>query len=47
MRWEDGYVIPSNEPGLGVELNEEVAEAHPYTGDALHLEMSDFPADFA
>jgi L-alanine-DL-glutamate epimerase-like enolase superfamily enzyme len=30
--WEDGYVIPPEEPGLGVELNEEVALAHPWTG---------------
>ncbi len=37
IRWEDGYVIPPTEPGLGVELDEEVARAHPYTGDALHL----------
>lgn len=39
IRWEDGHVIPSTEPGLGAELNEEVARAHPYEGDALHLEM--------
>jgi galactonate dehydratase len=37
IRWEDGYVIPPSEPGLGVELNEAVARAHPYTGDSLHL----------
>jgi galactonate dehydratase len=37
IRWEDGYVIPSNEPGLGVELDEAVAAAHPNTGDELHL----------
>ena len=43
VRWEDGYVIPPTEPGLGVELNEAVAEAHPYTGDMLHLEMQDSP----
>jgi galactonate dehydratase len=30
IRWEDGYIIPSNKPGLGVELNEEVAAKHPY-----------------
>lgn len=35
--WEDGYVIPSAEPGLGVELDEAVAERHPYEGDELHL----------
>ena len=37
VRWEEGYVIPPDAPGLGVELNEEVALAHPYTGDELHL----------
>ena len=39
VRWEDGYVIPSTEPGLGVTLNEEVARAHPWEGDELHLRM--------
>ena len=43
MRWEDGYIIPPTKPGLGVELNEEVAAAHPYTGKQLHLEMIDDP----
>ena len=37
IRWEDGYVIPPDEPGLGVELDEEVAKAHPWEGGALHL----------
>ncbi len=37
IRWEDGYVIPPIEPGLGVELDEAVANAHPWNGDALHL----------
>ncbi|HNB26766.1 MAG TPA: mandelate racemase/muconate lactonizing enzyme family protein, partial [Alphaproteobacteria bacterium] len=37
IRWEGGYVIPSSEPGLGIELNEKVALAHPYDGDRLHL----------
>ncbi len=39
IQWEEGYVIPPTTPGLGVELDEEVALAHPYTGDELHLEM--------
>lgn len=43
IRWEDGDVIPPTEPGLGVELNEAVAEAHPYSGSELHLEMSPDP----
>jgi galactonate dehydratase len=41
--WQDGYVIPSTDPGLGVELNEEVASRHPYKGNQLHLEMSQDP----
>lgn len=41
INWEKGYVIPSSEPGLGVELNEEVALAHPYTDKFLHLEMTE------
>ena len=43
IRWEQGYVIPPEEPGLGVELNETVAEAHPYSGDKLHLGMTNHP----
>ncbi|MBL94778.1 MAG: isomerase [Magnetovibrio sp.] len=39
--WEDGYIVLSTEPGLGVELNEEVARAHPYYDDLLHLEMAE------
>ena len=39
MQWEEGYLVVPTTPGLGVELNVEVAEAHPYTGNALHLEM--------
>jgi 2-dehydro-3-deoxyphosphogalactonate aldolase len=35
--WEDGYVIPPEGPGLGVELDEDVAARHPYEGEDLHL----------
>ena len=45
MRWEDGYIIPPTEPGLGVELDEEVAARHPYEGRNLHLEMLDSPVE--
>jgi galactonate dehydratase len=38
--WQDGVVVPSSEPGLGVELNKDVARANPYTGNSLHLEMT-------
>jgi galactonate dehydratase len=43
IRWEDGFVIPSLEPGLGVELDEDVAARHPYDGDELHLVPADEP----
>jgi galactonate dehydratase len=43
IRWEDGYVIPPSEPGLGVELNEDVIACHPYRGRELHLDSSSAP----
>ena len=43
IEWQDGNVIPSKEPGLGVELDEAVCEAHPWTGTTLHLEMTPDP----
>ena len=43
ITFKDGYVIPSTAPGLGVELNEEVARAHPYEGEMLHLDMTQDP----
>ncbi len=43
IQWEGGYVIPPTEPGLGVELNETVALAHPYVAEELHLEPRQGP----
>ena len=43
VTWQDGYVIPSSQPGLGVSLNEAVARAHPWEGNNLHLEMGQDP----
>jgi len=37
VQWENGYVIPSKKAGLGVELDEAVADANPYTGTKLHI----------
>ena len=42
----DGRIVPPTAPGIGVELNEDVARAHAYTGDGLHLTMWDRPIDF-
>lgn len=43
IQWQEGYILPPTQPGLGVELNEDVAARHPYTGQRLHLEMADRP----
>ena len=43
IRWEDGMVIPSTEPGLGVLLDVDVARAHPYEGNELHLTPENDP----
>ena len=42
IRWEDGFIIPPTAPGLGVELNEEVAARHPYDGP-IFIEVEDRP----
>ncbi|MEM7333489.1 MAG: mandelate racemase/muconate lactonizing enzyme family protein, partial [Chloroflexota bacterium] len=44
LTWEAGYMVAPTEPGLGIELNEDVVLAHPYTtGGRLHLEMCQVP----
>ncbi len=43
INWQDGYIVPPTEPGLGIELNEEVALKHPYLDDALHLQPQNSP----
>ncbi len=46
LQWEDGYMIPSEAPGLGVELNMAVVKQHsPYAGSRLHLQMTPTPFD--
>jgi galactonate dehydratase len=43
IAWEDGYLVVPDRPGIGHELNEEVARAHPYDGDELHFDMHPEP----
>ena len=44
--FEDGYLIPSREPGLGITLDlDAIARHSPYTGERLHLQMAPEPAD--
>ncbi|MEP4978379.1 mandelate racemase/muconate lactonizing enzyme family protein [Ascidiaceihabitans sp.] len=46
IRVEDGYITPPQTPGLGIDVDEDLARAHPYTGDHLHLEMREDPCDY-
>ena len=46
IRVEDGFITPPEAPGLGIEVDEDLARAHPYTGSGLHLEMRDAPCDY-
>ena len=44
LNWSNGDIIPSDKPGLGVELNLDVVESHsPYEGQKLHLSMDRNP----
>ena len=43
---EGGFVDAPSAPGLGIELNDAVARANPYTGNGLHLEMQEAPCDW-
>ena len=38
---EDGYISAPDAPGLGIDVDEDLARAHPFTGDGLHLEMQE------
>ncbi|MEO1749128.1 MAG: mandelate racemase/muconate lactonizing enzyme family protein [Pseudomonadota bacterium] len=41
LQFSDGFTLVPDAPGLGVELNEDTARAHPYDGTELHLGMED------
>ncbi|APG48277.1 mandelate racemase/muconate lactonizing enzyme family protein [Phaeobacter porticola] len=47
IRVENGYVIPSDAPGLGIDVDEDLARAHPFSGSDLHLNMQDAPCNYA
>jgi len=46
IKWEDGFIHAPTAPGLGIEFDEDLARAHPYTGKNLHLEMREQPCDY-
>ena len=43
---EDGYVPVPTAPGLGIEVDEALARAHPWTGTGLHLEAQQAPVSY-
>ena len=47
IRVVDGHVPAPEAPGLGIEVDEELARAHPWKGDGLHLQMQEDPIDYA
>jgi 2-dehydro-3-deoxyphosphogalactonate aldolase len=43
IQWQDGYIVPPTEPGIGYELNEAVADSHPYTDEKVFPPMEEKP----
>ena len=46
LKWEDGYILPPEGPGLGIDFDEDLARAHEYKGSGLHLQMQEAPCDY-
>lgn len=46
IRVEEGYITAPTAPGLGIDVDEDLARAHPYKGTGLHLEMQEAPCDY-
>ncbi len=46
IRVEGGFIPAPTAPGLGIDVDEGFARAHPYTGDGLHLQMQEAPCDY-
>jgi galactonate dehydratase len=46
ITWENGFIHAPQAPGLGIDFDEDLARAHPYTGAGLHLEMQEAPCDY-
>ena len=43
---QGGYARTPDGPGLGIEVDEDLARAHPYSGSDLHLQMREDPCDY-
>jgi L-alanine-DL-glutamate epimerase-like enolase superfamily enzyme len=46
IRVEDGFITAPDTPGLGIDVDEDLARAHPFTETGLHLQMQEAPCDY-
>jgi|TARA_B110000908_G_scaffold152247_1_gene187725 L-alanine-DL-glutamate epimerase-like enolase superfamily enzyme len=46
IKVEGGFITPPTSAGLGIDVDENLARAHPYTDNGLHLEMQEAPCDY-
>ena len=46
IKVENGFIVPPEGPGLGINFDEKVATENPYTGSGLHLEMQEDPCNY-
>ena len=46
VKVEGGFVPAPQAPGLGIDFDEDLARAHPWTGTGLNLNMQDAPCDY-
>ena len=43
---EEGYIPVPDAPGLGIDVDEDLARAHPYSDTGLHLQMQEAPISY-
>jgi L-alanine-DL-glutamate epimerase-like enolase superfamily enzyme len=46
IRWLDGFIMPPDGPGLGIDVTEALLLTHAYDVYRLHLEMQEAPCDW-
>ena len=46
IKVDEGYVKAPEAPGLGIDVDEDLARQNPFDGDGLHLMMQDEPCDY-
>ena len=46
IKVEDGHIRAPTAPGLGIDFDEALALAHPYTDTGLHLQVQESPCDY-